>query len=174
MSDIDTFVDTCTNGVHPETVIAIIEFVTGRDPYVMTMLAADGKRISASTENRREAIRKSIEYIEADIPISVGLMQVSDRYWLEYDVTVMDMLEPCTNIRVGTTILKRQYLEAVNDVGLNNHAMRIALSRYFESNQYGDGEVFTTKLLGGEKTRRVVDKSSWSAEIRVEGFGSGE
>lgn len=174
MSELDVFIETCTNGVHPETVTAIIELVTGRDPFVLTVLSADGNRISASANNRRDAIRKSIEYIEAENPISVGLMQVSDRYWLEYEVTVMDMLEPCTNIRVGTTILKREYLNAVKDVGASNDAMRIALSKYFELNQYGDGEGYTTRLLGVKSTSSVIDKRSWSAEIRVKGFGIDE
>jgi len=176
MSELDTFIETCTDGVHPDTVAAIIELVTDREPFILTALPFKGKRQQMAFADRNTTIKKGIDFIEADAEISVGYMQVSSRYWLLYDVTVMDMLEPCANIQVGSSLLKEGFQIAMQEVGDEQSAMRLAVERYIEGNLYTGGKEAVVKLFGHEQPAQQAtplvqsDTSTWAAEIRVSGF----
>jgi len=173
MSEIDTFIETCTSGVHPTTVAAIIELVTGADPFLMTVLPANGKYYRAAAEDVQTVVRKGIKEIEQGGEVSVGLMQVSSHYWLDYDVTIMDMMDPCTNIQVGTSLFATAFKRHFKLDGDSDRAMRFALKEYVESNLFEGGSEAVNTVFGATRdsnTNLVVDRSSWSAEIRVNEF----
>lgn len=181
MSELDTFIETCTNGVHPSTVAAIIEIVTARDPFIFSVLPADGKQYRAAVSDAQTVIEKGKEVIMEGGEVSVGLMQVSSHYWLEYDVTVADMMHPCTNIEVGSSLFAETYKHFFDLTGDEREAMRAAFDTYIQGNIYESGGYSVTKLFerksqGESPVERTsqrespVDRSNWSAEMRVASF----
>ena len=57
-------------------------------------------------------------------------MQVNSRNLAALGVTIEQVLDPCTNIRIGATILTAEYAEAVHSRGEGQPALKAALSAY--------------------------------------------
>ena len=165
MSEIDTFIETCSSGVHPDTVAAVVEIVTNREPFVFTVLPAKGKRIQGSARDRDTVIRKGSEHIEAGGMVSVGLMQVSSKYWKKHDVTIMDMMDPCTNIRVGTSLLKSAFVNAKLAQKDNGEAIAYAIEIYINGNLYENGRKKALATLGQEINLEDAIGSAWASDF---------
>jgi len=170
MSDIDTFIETCTDGVHPETVAAIVEVVTDREPFVLTVLPAEGKRIQALVNDRETVIQKGIEHIEKGDQVSVGLMQVSSKYWSTHNVTIMDMLDPCTNIQVGTSLLKNAFMNGKLQNKSTGESMAYAIELYIDGNLYENGKQ-TAMGMFGEKIDLEEEMFKQAAWVEDPTFG---
>jgi len=163
MSEIDTFIETCTNGVHPETVAAIIEIVTDREPFVFTVLPANGVRVQGVAEDRDTVIRKGLEHIESGAEVSVGLMQVSSKYWTNHNVTIMEMMDPCTNIEVGTALLKSAFVNAKLSQKNNAEAIAYAIEMYINGNLYENGKKKALSAFGQkiDLEKELYEEPAW-------------
>ena len=64
------------------------------------------------------------------ISVDVGLMQVSTDEAIRRHILPTALLDPCTNIRTGWTILQDDYQIEVNQFGPGQAALQHALSRY--------------------------------------------
>lgn len=62
--------------------------------------------------------------------VSVGLMQVNVETALRLGVIADQLLDPCTNLRVGARILIAAYSEVARDIGEGFAALDVALSLY--------------------------------------------
>jgi type IV secretion system protein VirB1 len=84
--------------------------------------------------------------LQAGHRIDLGLMQISYDAWLRpTGFAVGSALDPCTNIRLGTTLLSANYARALKRPGTSVEALARALSEY----------------NSGSETR------SWSYAVRV-------
>ena len=59
--------------------------------------------------SRQEAIEQANDYIKQGYSVDVGLMQINSNNFAAYGINVSQALDPCTNIRVGSTILYESY-----------------------------------------------------------------
>ncbi|MBV8401894.1 MAG: lytic transglycosylase domain-containing protein [Acetobacteraceae bacterium] len=94
----------CALNVHPVTLEAVIR-------------VESGGRADAVNHNR-------------DGTRDFGLMQVNERHLREFGVTVQEVMDPCTNVRIGGAILAANYARAVQTYGEGQRALQAALSAY--------------------------------------------
>jgi type IV secretion system protein VirB1 len=102
--------------------------------------------------------------LKAGHRIDLGLMQISYDAWLRpTGFAVVSALDPCTNIRLGTTLLSANYAHALKRPGTSVEALARALSEYNSGSQTRAWsyavQVLTgrtaLKLLGNEGPRRA-------------------
>ena len=143
---------------------------------LLRILTAGGDVVTAAVENQRDGINKTIRELEKGSVVSVGVMQVSSDYWLEYDVNVFDMWEPCTNITVGTTIFANEYVSVLERTGNETEAMKHSLKQYLESNLFiNDADTVIGDMFGNiqytqkHQKNQNNNKEYWDGEIIVSG-----
>ncbi|RNK88855.1 transglycosylase, partial [Xanthomonas vasicola pv. vasculorum] len=65
----------------------------------------------------------------------IGLMQINSQHLGKFGLTPIDLLDPCTNIRVGTTILSQNYAQTWAKYRAEKPALLGALSMYNTGNE---------------------------------------
>ena len=102
--------------------------------------------------------------LKAGHRIDLGLMQISYDVWLRpTGFAVSRALDPCTNIRLGTSILSANYAHALKRSGTTVEALTRALSEYNSGSETRSWryavQVLTgrtaLKLLGNKGPRRA-------------------
>lgn len=172
MSELDVFMETCSVGVHPDTVAQIVETVGPAEMHLLRIMNPKGQVVTAAVESRDAGIRKAITEIENGAAVSIGVMQVSSNYWLEYDVTVFDMVEPCTNITVGTSILTKAYLSSLETHGDQYSALKIAVREYLQENLYVEASVLMNNWFTHHPDTVIGEneRQYWSKDMNVSDF----
>jgi type IV secretion system protein VirB1 len=66
--------------------------------------------------------------------VSIGLMQVNSEMAPRFHLKPEQLLEPCTNLRVGAAILISVYIESARELGEGFSALDVALSLYNSGN----------------------------------------
>ncbi|WP_242734304.1 lytic transglycosylase domain-containing protein [Xanthomonas translucens] len=125
-----TLIVACSIGVHPQTVQAIIKHESGGNPY-----AINNQARSFYPTRLEDAQRIAVEQVRAGRSTDVGLMQVNSQHLRKFGVTPKDLLEPCTNIRIGTTILRQDYAQTWAKYRAEKPALLGALSMYNTGNE---------------------------------------
>lgn len=123
--DLPALILKCAIAVHPETVSAIIQHESRGNPYALNTQVR-----SYYPSNRAEAERLLAEALRAGHSTDIGLMQVNSQWLRRYSLRPGDLLDPCTNIRIGTTILRQNYIETWARYRKEAPALLEALSMY--------------------------------------------
>lgn len=93
-------------------------------------LPAGALRLQRQPKNTDEA-GQWIAYLSGHhISVDVGFMQVSTDEAMRRRISPAALLDPCTNIRTGWSILENDYWIEVNHFGPGQVALQHALSRY--------------------------------------------
>jgi type IV secretion system protein VirB1 len=147
MGDLMSLILTCSIGVHPQTVQAIIKHESGGNPY-----AINNQARSFYPTRLEDAQRIAVEQVRAGRSTDIGLMQVNSQHLGKFGVTPVDLLDPCTNIRIGTTILRQNYALTWAKYRSEKPALLGALSMYntgSETRGLGNGYVgWVSKAAG--------------------------
>lgn len=130
MPDLATLILHCAMAVHPETVQAIIQHESRGNPYALNTQVR-----SHYPSNREEAGRLLMQAIREGRSIDIGLMQVNTQWLDDFDISAEALFEPCTNIRIGTTILQRNYEATWAKYRAEKPALLGALSMYNTGNE---------------------------------------
>lgn len=130
MTDLATIILQCALAVHPETVTAIIQQESGGNPYAINTQVR-----SYQPKTQGEAIEILRVGFAEGRSIDIGLMQVNSQWLGRMQVTAEQLLDPCTNIRIGTTILSQNYNDAWRRYGAERPALIAALSMYNTGNE---------------------------------------
>ncbi|WP_045762233.1 lytic transglycosylase domain-containing protein [Xanthomonas albilineans] len=147
MADLASLILACSVGVHPQTVQAIIQHESGGNPY-----AINNQVRSYYPSNLTDAKRIAYEQIAAGRSTDIGLMQVNSQHLRRYNVTPEALLDPCTNIRIGTTILRQNYAQTWAKYQAEKPALLAALSMYNTGNEtqgMQNGYVFKVARVAG-------------------------
>ena len=131
----------CAPGVPPDTLLAIARTESGlyanaisiNRPRASARRAGYSDReiaLSKQPTNRTQASRWLHWFAIRRLTVSVGLMQVNAETALSLGVSADQLLEPCTNLRVGARILVAAYSELANEIGEGFAALDAALSFY--------------------------------------------
>lgn len=123
--DLPALVLQCAVAVHPETALAIIRHESRGHPYALNTQVR-----SYYPATRPEAERLLADALRAGRSTDIGLMQVNSQWLRRFNLAPADLLDPCTNIRIGTTILHRNYAEAWAKYRREAPALLAALSAY--------------------------------------------
>jgi type IV secretion system protein VirB1 len=133
--------DRCAPTAQSSTLAAIISAESSGNPNSIQIdfpnallrrwrLPAGTLRLQRQPKNAEEAAQW-ITYLNAHhISVDVGLMQVSTDEAMRRHVSPAALLDPCTNIRTGWSILQDDYEIEVNRFGPGQVALQHALSRY--------------------------------------------
>lgn len=74
--------------------------------------------------------RAGITHLNRNGTVDYGLMQINGSNLPAFGLTPQQAMDPCTNIRVGTTILQTNYAAAALRYGEGQYALQVALSAY--------------------------------------------
>jgi type IV secretion system protein VirB1 len=118
----------CAPNVAPATLEAVISVESGGNPLALNVNGAAVQPPPARDVS--EAARVAASFIARGYSVDLGLMQVNSRNLVALGLTLQQVLDPCTNIRGGATILTADYAEAVRTRGEGQPALQAALSAY--------------------------------------------
>ena len=126
--DLLTLALVCAPMVDPATTLRVISVESGGNPYAIHDNSA---RVTYRAGSAREAAITATVLIRAGHRIDVGLMQINYDAWLRPTrFTLERAFDPCTNIRLGSTILSANYAHALTRSGSSQEALYRALSAY--------------------------------------------
>lgn len=126
--DLLTLALVCAPMVAPATTLRVIAVESGGDPYV---IHDNSVRVTYRAGSAREAAMVATVLIHAGHRIDVGLMQINYETWLRPTRFILERaFDPCTNIRLGSTILSANYAHALKGSGSSQEALYRALSAY--------------------------------------------
>lgn len=129
----------CAVGVAPVTLEAVIR-------------VESGGRLNAFNRNRNGTY-------------DVGLLQVNSSHFAEFGLTPTQAMEPCTNLRVGSTILRMAYAAAKAKLGEGSAAMVAALSAY-NTGTFDRGLGYAAKVYAAAGAQSLLSVS-YSASLPV-------
>ena len=118
----------CAPNVAPATLEAVISVESGGNPLALNV---NGLAVQPPpARDVSDAERVAASFIARGYSVDLGLMQVNSRNLVELGLTVQQVLDPCTNIRGGATILTADYAAAARTRGDGQPALQAALSAY--------------------------------------------
>jgi type IV secretion system protein VirB1 len=118
----------CAPNVAPATLQAVISVESGGNSLALNV---NGLAIQPPpARDASQAARVAASFIARGYSVDLGLMQVNSRNLVALGLTVQQVLDPCTNIRGGATILTADYAEAMRTRGEGQSALQAALSAY--------------------------------------------
>ncbi len=117
----------CATGVGPTTMRAIVSYESGARPFA---IGDNTSRRSYVPRDRSSAIAIASSLLRAGHDIDVGYAQVNVRNFDAYGLDVARALDPCTNVAVGSHILRAAYARAARRFGPGQEALAHALSAY--------------------------------------------
>ncbi len=118
----------CAPAIAPATLSAVIQVESKGDP-----LALHVNRLPVQPSPPRdlaEAARTAEAFIAQGYSVDLGLMQVNSRNLPALGLSVVQVLEPCTNVTAGGRILAANYRQAAQTWGEGQRALQAALSAY--------------------------------------------
>ena len=118
----------CALNVAPVTLEAVIGVESGGNPLALNVNGLAGPQPRAGTAE--EAATLARQYIAAGYSVDIGLMQINSRNLPALGATVEQVVDPCTNIRSGATILTADYVQASQRFAPGQPALQAALSAY--------------------------------------------
>ena len=149
----------CAANVAPVTLEAVVRVESGGNPLAVTVNHLAGPQPRPATLAESVAIAQA--YVARGDSVDLGLMQVNSRNLAALGTTMVQVLDPCANVRAGAAILTADYAEAVRSRGAGQGALQAALSAYntgsfdrgfangYVARYYGPGGV--PALAGGVK-----------------------
>lgn len=130
--DLDSYIQQCAINVAPSTMLAIVRVESGGNPWAIGL--NQGQRLRFPAQSLLQATAW-VNYLEAHgYDFDVGLGQVNVRNVHKYGYKAHDMLEPCKNLWVASTILTKNYQGALLRSLTPKEALFKAISAYNTGN----------------------------------------
>jgi type IV secretion system protein VirB1 len=128
----------CAPDIGKNTLGAIIHTESGGQPWV---IGNNTMKRSYHYDNYDRTVIAAKAFIAAGHNIDIGLMQINSTNLKRLNLTPEQVVEPCTNIQAGSSILKQFYSKALRHTSDPQLALRYALSAYntgslFAGNKY--------------------------------------
>jgi type IV secretion system protein VirB1 len=147
----------CTTSVGPITILAIVEHESSAHPYAI----GDNTAHRAYYPRRYdEAVHLATDLVERDHDIDLGYMQVNIQTVRTVGLDVSRALDPCTNLELGSDVLRADYARAERRWGPGQAALARALSAYnsggYEGAQYARAVYRSAARLERATARRTA------------------
>ena len=117
----------CARDVAPDTLLAVARHESRLAPWSLNDNSA---RQSLIFRTREEAEIEGVRRVAKGHSVDFGLMQVNSMNFGWLGVTPSTVLDPCTNITAGASVLKHAWTQAVATMGEGPDALRATLSLY--------------------------------------------
>lgn len=136
----------CSPLIHHDTMNALVATESSYNPYSISIV--NGKSLKKQPTTKADAIAILNDLDENNINYSVGIGQINKINFKKYNITGIDLLEPCLNLSIAQDILKECYKNSPN---LNVYE---ALSCYYSGN-YQSG--FKIEKIGNSYIDRIIN-----------------
>lgn len=137
----------CAAAVHPSTSLDVARVESGFNPYAIAEIVPGSKRvISHHPQTKGEALAITDRLAANGHRYSVGLMQITSTNFTRYGVTAVQLLDPCTNLKV--------YQKILTDCYRRGGTLKRALSCYYSGN-----------FESGQKTEAAFSQTSYVQRI---------
>jgi len=156
---LDQLIQQCAVGVAPSTMAAIVKVESGGNPYAIGDNTARS-RVTPSPKSAHEAARVALELLRLGHSLDLGLAQINSKNLKAHGVSVEDVFEPCTNLKVGSTILSNFYLKSVEKYGVGEVSLFHALSAYNTGSFYR-GPDYVGRILSAAGSKASISKVAW-------------
>jgi type IV secretion system protein VirB1 len=131
----------CAPGAPADTLLAIARTESGLNANAVSINRprgsarragySDGEIVLSKQPRNRIVATRWLRWLTAHhFSVSIGLMQVNIDVAPQFSVNPEQLLEPCTNLRVGTAILVSAYTGSARKIGEGFDALDAALSIY--------------------------------------------
>jgi type IV secretion system protein VirB1 len=130
------FAHTCGPLVDPVTTTAIVRTESSFNPLVVRDNTA---KVTFSPRNRQQAEALIATQLAAGHRLAIGLMQITIPWTTRLKLKPQALLDACTNITVGTSILAANYRECSVPGQPPESALVCALSAYWSGNGRAGG-----------------------------------
>lgn len=125
-----TAIDQCAVGVDTRLFTSLVRQESNFNPYAIGL---DGKAVlKPQPRNAEEAIKTAVNLVREGKRFSVGLAQVHVSNVMRFGMTWEQAFDPCTNLRVASSILRSFYSQAVK-AGYRDQGATFAALRGFNS-----------------------------------------
>jgi type IV secretion system protein VirB1 len=118
----------CAPNVAPSTLNSIMRTESAGNEFAIGVNGAE--RLARQPANQAEAIAWARWLLANGRNFDAGLMQVNTQNWKRFGLTPETVFDPCTNVRVGGSILTANYSRAMKVYGPGNKALLAAISAY--------------------------------------------
>ncbi len=98
----------CAPAIATEAMVPLVVTESGGDPFVINV--NKGPRVQAGSVAAGAAIVR--RYMAAGYTVDVGLAQINSANFARLGVTVEQVFDPCTNLRLASTVLQQGYDQA--------------------------------------------------------------
>jgi type IV secretion system protein VirB1 len=140
----------CGPLVHPATTLRVIEVESHGNPYAVRDNTTR-RSFGLNTEQQAQWLAELL--IRAGHRVDLGLMQINYDVWLKPTrVSLKAALDPCINIRLGTTILSANYARALRRFSRTADPLSRALSVY-NSGAEESALSYAQRVLSSSTTR---------------------
>ena len=151
--DLLTLAILCAPMVDPAMTLRVISVESAGNPYAIHD-NTNGETYAARTS--RGAVNVANWLIQAGHRIDIGLMQINYDVWLRPTGFAIEWaFDPCTNIRLGSTILSANYARALRRSGTLRDALERALSEYNSGNDFSSLG-YAQKVLTGRTSMAII------------------
>jgi len=156
--DLEALMRECAPTVHPATLSQIIRTESGGQAFALADAGPAGvpwsvrkgmvRSFFPSTKAEAAAIVKSL--LDAGHLVSIGLTQVNNRNLARLNLSVEDVLDPCTNLKAGAQILVEFYATALRRVGGDQQKALVAAVSAYETGDFDAGvaDGYVRQVLG--------------------------
>jgi type IV secretion system protein VirB1 len=136
----------CGPMVDPATTLRVIAVESAGHAFA---IHDNTNRKTYDATSSRAAASVATILLRAGHRIDLGLMQINYDAWLKPTrFSIEQAFEPCTNIRLGTTILSANYASALGRSGTSREALYRALSQYNSGSDSGSWDYAERVLTG--------------------------
>ena len=154
--DLLSLVMLCSPLVDSATALRVIAVESGGRPFVVHD-NSDGR--AYDSVNLSDGVRAATALIRAGHSVDMGLMQINYQTWLRPTGFSLEMaLDPCTNVRLGTTILSGIYTRMLRSHRSPREALWRSLSVY-NSGSESKAIAYANQVLTGRIPRQFARHS---------------
>jgi type IV secretion system protein VirB1 len=119
------FYATCGPWVHPDTLRAVAVVESAANPW-----AIGTPHGAFVPRTRSEAKRILARALRTESSVDIGLLQINSQWLPRLHIAPDQLLDPCTNVRVGAAILAANFVAASRPGRSHLQALVAALSSY--------------------------------------------
>ena len=147
----------CAPMVDPAMTLRVIAVESAGNPYAIHD-NTNGQTYAARTS--RGAVNVANWLIRAGHRIDIGLMQINYEVWLRpTGFAIQWAFDPCTNMRLGSTILSANYARALRRSRTPQEALVRALSEYNSGTDFSSLG-YARKVLTGHTSMAIFRRRS--------------
>lgn len=156
---IDNLIQQCSTGVAPSTMAAIIKVESAGNPWAIGDNTTK-TRVTPTPKNAEQAIAIATALISRGHNLDLGLSQINSANLKAYKVSVRNIFDPCTNIKVGSSILSNFYIKSVAKYGPGEKSLFHALSAY-NTGSFFKGPNYVAKILKAAGSSASISNIAW-------------